>query len=66
MSAPHHTGQHPEDEHKHAAPVPPQAKLQRTLDMLLAVVSVDTLINLGVLITGVIVMAVELGWMRGA
>lgn len=66
MSAPTHNGHRPEQVHKHSAPVPKRARIQRTLDMLLAVVTIDTLINLGVLVAGMVVMFIELGWMHGA
>ena len=47
---------------KHYAP--PQHKLQRTLDIILGVVSADLLVNMGVFASGIVVMAVELGWIQ--
>lgn len=54
--------QHHTEQHKHAAPLPPTAKVQRTLNRLVQLVTADLLVNTGVLATGVVLVIVELGF----
>lgn len=57
----HGHGQH-EPAGKHYQP--PSHRLARTLDAILAVVTADLVVNLGVFASGLVVMAIELGWVH--
>lgn len=56
MSTKHHT------QHKHARPLPPTAKVHRTLHRLVQLVTADLIVNTGVLGTGVVLVVIELGF----
>lgn len=60
-SVPNKKSHHHHEEHKHAAPLPPTAKVQRTLHRLVQLVTADLLVNTGVLGTGVVLVTIELG-----
>lgn len=56
-----HKHHHDADVHKHRDQVPPMHRIQRSLDYLTNVVTADLLVDTGVLITGVLLVLMEMG-----